>query len=274
VLRGGSQQETCRILASCIAAIQGWTVENKLSLNVAKTDSLTVSAEKATVPASMIDLGEEVIISSASVRNLGVIFNANLKMDKHVSDLCRRGFYNISRISLIREYLDHDATARLNSAFVLSLLDNGNSLLVGLTDKQLDRLQSVQNAAVRLIKWLSRTERIKPQLKALHWLPVRSRIDFKITTLAYRCVHGLVPSYLAELVSLAEPKRSGLRSEIDLLKLAVLPARKERCGERAFSCCAPRIWNALSQLFLPFELNSRRLCLKLFFPKHCIIHLL
>jgi hypothetical protein len=75
VLHGGSQQETCRILASCIAAIQGWTVENKLSLNVAKTDSLTVSAEKAAVPPSRIDLGEEVIISLVSVRNLGAIFD-------------------------------------------------------------------------------------------------------------------------------------------------------------------------------------------------------
>ena len=265
VLHGGSQQETCRILASCIAAIQGWTVENKLSLNVAKTDSLTVSAEKAAVPASRIDLGEEVIISSASVRNLGVIFDANLKMDKHVSDLCRRGFYHIRRISFIRKYLDHDATARLISAFVLSLLDNGNSLLVALTEKLLDMLQSVQNAAVRLNNWSSRTEHIKPQLKALHWLPVRSRIDFKIATLAYRCVHGLAPYYLAELVSLQEPKRSGLRSEIDMLKLVVPPARKERCGERAFSCCAPRIWNALplSLRSLP-TLSSFRAQLKTF----------
>jgi len=122
VLHGCSQQETCRLLVSCISAIQGWAVENKLSLNVAKTDSLTVSAEKAAVPASIIDLGEEVIISSPPVRNLGVIFVANLKMDKHVSDLCRRGFYHIRRIALIRKYLVHDATTRLISAFVLSLL--------------------------------------------------------------------------------------------------------------------------------------------------------
>ena len=165
-----------------------------------------------------------------------------------MSDLCRRRFYHIRRISLIRKYLDNGATARLISAFVLSLLDNGNSLQVGLTEKQLDRLQSVQNAAVRLINWSSRTERIKPQLKALHWLPV--------------------PSYLAELVSLQEPKRSGLRSEIDMLKLVVPPARKERCGERAFSCCAPRIWNALplSLRSLP-TLSSFRAQLKTFMFK-------
>ncbi len=128
------------LLASCIAPIQGWTVEKKLSLNVAKTDSLTVSTEKAAIPATRINLGKEVIISSASVRNLGVIFVANLKIEKHVSDLCRRGFYHIRRIPLIRQYLDHDATSRLILAFVLSFLDNGNSLLVGLTENQLDRL--------------------------------------------------------------------------------------------------------------------------------------
>jgi hypothetical protein len=104
-------------------------------------------------------------------------------------------------------------------------------------------------------------EHIEPQLKALHWLPVRSRIDFKIATLTSRCVHGLAPSYLAELVIIHKPKRSGLWSETDMLKLVVPPARKERWGERAFFCCAPRIWNALpslfalSSLFLPFEPN-------------------
>jgi hypothetical protein len=141
-------------------------------------------------------------------------------------------------------------------------------LLVGLTEKQLDRLQSVQNAVVLLINWSSRTERIKPQRKALHWLPVRSHIDFKIATLAYCCVHGLAPSYLAVLVSLQEPKRSGLRSEIDVLKLVVPPARKERCGERAFSCCAPRICNALplSLRSLP-TLSSFRAQLKTFMFK-------
>ncbi len=115
MLHGGSQQETCRLLASCIAAIQVWTVENKLSLDVAKTDSLTMSVKKAAVPESMIDFGEEMIISSASVRNLGAIFNGNRKMDKHASDLCRRGFYHIRRIALIHKYLNHDSTARLIS---------------------------------------------------------------------------------------------------------------------------------------------------------------
>ncbi len=133
---------------------------------------------------------------------------------------------------------------------------------VWLLAKSLCYEQKAASTAITLL------ERIKPQLKALHWLPVRSRIDFKIAPLAYRCVHGLAPSYLAELISLQEPKRSGLRSEIDVLKLVVPPARKERCGERAFSCCAPRIWNALplSLRSLP-TLSSIRAQLKTFIFK-------
>ena len=136
-------------------------------------------------------------------------------------------------------------------AFVLSLLDNGNSLLSGLLECQIKRLQLVQNSAARLVNRTPMADHIMPQLKALHWLPVQARIDFKVATLAFRCVHGLAPSYLAELVSLQVPRRSGLRSQADDLKLVVRPVRRETRGERAFSSYAPRIWNDL-----PLSLRS------------------
>ena len=99
-----------------------------MMLNVGKTDVLTVSEVKAAVPDSVIELCGEPITSSRFVRNLGATFDANLNMEKHVKDICRRAFYHIHRIGLIRKYLDQSATARLVSAFVLSLLDNRNSL--------------------------------------------------------------------------------------------------------------------------------------------------
>jgi hypothetical protein len=94
-------------------------------------------------------------------------------------------------------------------------------------------------------------EHITPQLAALHWLPIRYVIDFKVATLAFRCVHGTAPAYLMELVSLQTATWSGLRSEKDTLKLVVPPAKKVRWGERSFSSSAPRIWNGL-----PLELRS------------------
>jgi len=60
------------------------------------------------------------------------------------------------------------------------------------------RLQSVQNAAAKLITGTRRCDPITPVLRQLHWLPVRQRVDFKIVTLVHRSLSGHTPSYLAD----------------------------------------------------------------------------
>jgi len=56
------------------------------------------------------------------------------------------------------------------------------------------RLQSVQNAAARLVSGARRYDRITPVLHQLHWLPVRKREDFKMATLIYRSLSGMAPA--------------------------------------------------------------------------------
>jgi len=62
----------------------------------------------------------------------------------------------------------------------------------------MSRLQSVQNAAARLITEVRRCEHITPALRQLHWLPVSKRVDFKISILVYRSLAGTDPVYLAD----------------------------------------------------------------------------
>jgi len=54
----------------------------------------------------------------------------------------------------------------------------------------MQRLQSVQNAAARLIFRIRRTEHITPALINLHWLRVPERISFKLAVMTYRSIHG------------------------------------------------------------------------------------
>ena len=123
-------------------------------------------------------------------------------------------------------------------------LDYGNSLFFGLPEYLLDRLlQQVQNSAVRLVVRTSRYVSATRHLKALHWLPVRYRIEFKIAALTYRCIYGLAPSYLAELVTPYVPSRE-LRST-DSCTLAFPKTKQDRYGRRSFSYAAPKVWNSL-----------------------------
>jgi len=83
-------------------------------------------------------------------------------------------------------------------SLVMPRLDYCNATLACLSTSQLRRLQSVLNAAARLIRRSSRYEHVTPMLRDLHWLRSPQRIYFKLAVLVYRCLHGLAPRYLSD----------------------------------------------------------------------------
>ena len=119
---------------------------------------------------------------------------------RHVNEVCRKAYFQIKNIARIRRYLDINATRTLVQSLVISTIDYCNALLVGLPESVIGKLQRVQNSAARLILRLGRQEHITRHLRDLHWLPIKRRIEFKVLVLVYRCLHGLAPQYLADLV--------------------------------------------------------------------------
>ena len=103
-----------------------------------------------------------------------------------------------------------DAAKTLIQAFISNCLDYCNAALCGITDTLLRKLQSVQNAAARLLTRTGRREHITPVLKQLHWLPISRRIDFKLAVLMYQISRG-APTYLQDRCRLASEVRSGRR---------------------------------------------------------------
>ena len=132
-------------------------------------------------------------LPSDTVKSLGVVLDAQLSFEAHIRSISKRSFFHLRIITKIRRFLSQGSVVHLIHAFVTSLLDYGNSLLTGLPGVRLDRLQLVQNAAVRLICGVKRYESIRPHMRRLHWLRIRQRIQYKIASLVYRCVHGLAP---------------------------------------------------------------------------------
>ena len=106
-------------------------------------------------------------------------------------------FYHICEVlRRIQCCLDVDSAKLLATAFVSSCLDYCNSLLYGIADIDLTRLQCVQNQLALLVTKSPLFGHSLPLLCSLHWLPVRFRIMFKINLLTYKTLHETHLVYL------------------------------------------------------------------------------
>ena len=127
-----------------------------------------------------------------------------------------------------------------------SRLDYGNFVQVGFPAYLQRRLQSVLNAAARLVFRLSRYDHVSDALATLHWLRLPQRVDFTVAVMAFRVLHGLAPPYLNDVVRVADlPGRRRLRLSSSH-QLLVPPFRLTTVGRRTFPVAASLLCNSLS----------------------------
>ena len=131
----------------------------------------------------------------------------------------------------------------LATSLVLTHLDYGRANLAGVSSRFLDRLQSVLNAAARLVCDGREYDHVSPLLRDLHWLRV---LQFRQAVLVYRCRNNTAPDYLSRDLQWAadSDSRRRLRSS-STHKLIVLRTILKMIGDRAFGATAARVWNEL-----------------------------
>ncbi len=230
-------------ISGCLADISAWMKENHLQLNLAKTELLVFPATPTLQHDFTIQLGSSTITPSASVRNLGVIFDDQLTFKEHIAKTARSCRFALHNIRKIRPFLTEHAAQLLVQALVISRLDYCNALLAGLPSNTIKPLQMIQNAAARLVFNEPKRAHVTPLFVSLHWLPVAARIQFKTLMLAYRTITGSAPTYFHSLLRTYIPSRS-LRSASER-RLVVPSQRGSKSLSRTFSFTVPGQWNDL-----------------------------
>ena len=177
---------------------------NKLKLNEDKTEFIVFgsSYNLRQVGINSIDIGDSIIERKTKVRNFGLIMDSCLTFHDHITLVCKSTMASISMIYKIRNSLTEDATKTLVQSLVISKLDYCNLVYYELNEREIKRLQRVQNCAARLVKRVGKFTSMSPVLKSLHWLPIKYRSIFKILLITYKCLNGKGPKYLADKVNL------------------------------------------------------------------------
>ncbi len=183
-------------------------LRHHLQLILAKTELLVFSATPTLQHDFTIQLGSSTITPSASVRNLGVIFDDQLTFQEHFAKTARSCRFALHNIRKIRPFLTEHAAQLLVQDLVISRLDYCNALLAGLPSNTIKPLQIIQNAAAQLVFNEPKRAHVTPLFISLNWLPAAAHIKFKTLMLAYRTTTGSAPTYFHSLLQIHIPSRS------------------------------------------------------------------
>ena len=227
-----------------IEEIASWMYDNKLKLNQNKTEFVILGSShcRRQIVVDRLHLEDGDLSAINVVKNLGVKMDTSLTMRDQINSIRKSGFYYLNWIRKIRPYLTLQTAKCIVHALVICRIDYCNSLLVNLPASAIRSLQGLMNAAARVVTMSPRQNHITPVLQALHWLPVRQRIDFKVLTMTYKALHGEAPPYISELLEEYKPVRN-LRSASKAQ--LVVPRVKLKYGQRRFSYAGPSLWNSL-----------------------------
>ncbi len=120
-----NQIEKCEALNSverCLSEIVSWMNNNMLKINEDKTEVIIFSSKnnEQQVESLSITIGDETILPSKCVRNLGAFLDSKVNMDQHIIAVCKSGYGQLRQIGHIRKYLNTDAAKSLVNFHVTS----------------------------------------------------------------------------------------------------------------------------------------------------------
>ena len=179
------------------------------------------------------------------MKYLGAWLDSELSLKTHVKKKCASAMLNLQMIKNIWEFLTRDSCTKLVVSLCLFYLDYSNSILYGLPNSTIWQMQNIQNYGAKLVLGRGKYNSNKEALAELHWLPVKSRIKFRILGLVFKCLRGEAPEYLMNLLVRCTEWTYNLRSSNIRDRLVIPRTVRQTFASRSFSLAGPTVWNRL-----------------------------
>ena len=212
-----------------------WCCQNSLLINPAKTKILLVGVpqQPRKLPPTSISLSGKEITPVPVAKDLGVYIDQSLTYNDHVAKTTSNCIFKLVQISRIKHLLDRKTLLLLMNAFVFSTMYYCSTVWANTSQRNIKKLQLVQNFAARIVLGLKKFDHISQGIKSLNWLTVKERFYFNDAVMLLKCVNNLVPEYLASMFVARSRIHSRVTRSCNLLHIPRCP------------CCGCKLWNNL-----------------------------
>ena len=163
-------------IAEDIENVIQWMADNRLSLNVLKTDSIIVgprSKMRDLEETLCITIQNESIYRAPFVKSLGIFIDENLDWGDHVSHVLKKVSSGLSILKVSKNYLPQGTLRILYNSLIESHFRYVNIIWGNCGEIFLTRLQKLQNRAARIITGSDYDTPAEPLIEQLGWKTVR-----------------------------------------------------------------------------------------------------
>ncbi|KAL1446382.1 hypothetical protein WDU94_000026 [Cyamophila willieti] len=186
-IRSPNMCEIQRQLQMTLDGLSKWSKTNGLTFSPEKTYGMIFTRKRNKDTPRLLFQGQEISFTD-STKWLGLHFDAKLSWEKHIRETKIKGMkaMNIMKILSNRNWgIRRNVLLRLYNAFVLPILDYGSIVFGSANTSVLDKLNVVQNTALRLVSGALRTSPIPSLLAECGQAPLSVRRN--ILAINYAC---------------------------------------------------------------------------------------
>ena len=233
------------IVNSELSNLTTWLKANKLSLNIAKTEFMTIGSRQ-----KLQAEGDKVIQASLEskpirrvdhTKSLGLIIDDRLSWNFQIDELCKRVSCAIGALKRLRPFVSEATAIQIYRALVLPYFDYCSAVWDGLCNRLADKVQKLQNRAARVILKAKYDTSSSILRNRLSWDTLAIRRKKQKAVLMYKCLNGLVPNYLQNLFTHRCTSYNLRNQEYKI----TLPKPRTDFLKRSFSYSGAKLWNDL-----------------------------
>lgn len=178
-----------------------WLKLNKLKLNVSKTKVMVLGNASMKSPVNAIIMDGEVLGIEREFKYLGVMLDEKLSFKANVDYVCKKVAKKVGLLTRLARNLTINARISIYKSVIAPHFDYCASLLYLSNASSFDRMQKLQNRAMRAILRCRKLTPIREMLEALDLLSVKQRVTETTMKFIYKLKHGLLPRYLSKMVT-------------------------------------------------------------------------
>ena len=248
LIKNSSLKQLKKHLNLDLRKLCNWLKANKISLNCSKTELILFRHPNKHINYDLkIKIGGKRLQQSKSVKYLGIHLDPHLNWSSHVDNLSAKLNRMAGMLSIIRHYVPKNTLRNIYFAIFSSILTYGAQVWGQALNKQITRIQKIQNKAIRIISFADFKDSSTPLYHKLNILKLTDHVNLQNFLFVHSTLKGSLPLPLIDSFEVATDSfnsRGSLQSKIVLPKV-----RTVNYGLNSILYRSASFWNLMVSKF-------------------------